>query len=295
MRKPQCRRCAPAPAVFVSVLLLLLVQASCAFAEQWSFAMFADSRFEFAALRTVLEQIRSNKPADPKFPATHFVLGLGDIDPLTKTAIIHKEVFGSAVPFVPVRGNHESAADFRYMRRVLLPALPFPLQYKDAESTTYFFDYKNARFISIDQYMKPGKDLRNPEMVAWVEKAIVSARKLDHIFISFHEPHLPLTPENDPFWIMLLKNSNKVRAVLTGHTHTYLHRPVPGPHGSIHFINTGNAGNRRHSDGNLTTVQVAIDANEVYFRTIQAPHGSRDFKVTERWSGGKKSSGQKRK
>ncbi|MFZ2446532.1 MAG: metallophosphoesterase [Syntrophobacteraceae bacterium] len=268
----------------LTALFLILLSAACACAQPWSFTIFSDSRSEYSAYRSVFEQIKSNGPSDPKFPPPDFVAAVGDIDPLETTVRIYNETIGPGVPFVPVRGNHESRSDVQFMLKQVLPALKFPLKYYDPLSTTYYFDHKNIRFISIDTYTAYGKGLRDPGLLDWVEKAITSATSADHVFIAFHEPHLPLEPMRDPFWAILLRHTDKVRAVFCGHTHVHTRRFVPDTYGGVHFINSGSAGQKGHSDKNLTIVGISVDRKDVQFRTIQAPQGMKVFRVTDRWS-----------
>lgn len=269
--------------MFAAIFLAILVQAGIAFAERWSFAAISDIRPDFAAYTSVLRQINSGKPEDPGFPRAQLLLAVGDIDPLIRTVIIYQEVMGGDVPFIPVRGNHEGPEDVRYMLKKVLPGLGIPIEYYDSSSATYYFDWKNARFITIDRYTDYAGKLRNAVFLQWLEKAISSAAGADHVFIAFHEPYAPLFPENDPFWKILIKHSDKVRAVFNGHIHCYGRHLVPGGRAGIYSINAGNAGSRGHSDGTLTAVEVSIDGKEVLYRAVQAPHGTRNFAVTDQW------------
>lgn len=271
------------------ISLISFVRIGAAFAERWTFAATSDSRSEFAAFTSVLQQIKFGLPEDPGFPPAQFVLGIGDIDPLIRTVIIYREVMGSESLFIPVRGNHEGTEDVRLMLKKVLPGLGLPLEYYDSpgnpSSATYYFDWKNARFIVIDRYTDYARELREPDFLQWLEKAIGSAVDADHIFIAFHEPYAPFSPENDPFWGILIRNGGKVRAVFNGHTHCYMRNLIPCTRkGGIYLINAGNAGTRGHSDGNLTAVEVAINGKEASFRAIQAPHGTGNFTVTDRWT-----------
>jgi Calcineurin-like phosphoesterase len=269
------------PALFFVCLLLLL--ATSAYAERWSFSAFSDNRSFEAGFRNVLQEIKADLPADPKFPPTEFVVGIGDIDPLKATLKNHNEILGSSVPFIPVRGNHEAPGDVQLILKEILPSAKERLTSYDKTSVTFYYDWKNVRIIAVDQYAPYAKGLRDQAFLDWLEKAIVSAKSADHVFVTFHEPYLPDSFHTDPFWGLLLKHTNKVRAVLCGHSHVYVRRYVPDTYGGIHIINAGNAGNIGHSDQMNTFVQISVDKKDVLFRAVQARDKSKDFKVTDEW------------
>jgi hypothetical protein len=264
-------------------ILLILSAASSAFAQKWSFAAFSDNRNFEVGYRNVLEDINSGGPADPGFPRPDFAIGIGDIDPVKRTLQIFREAFGPEMPFIPVRGNHEVPKDVRFILKDILPYEQPPVTVYGKESVTFYYDWKNVRLIVIDQYAAYAKGLSNKTFLDWLEKAILSAKNADHVFIAFHEPHFPPVFHPDPFWTLLLKHSGKVRAVLWSHTHSYGRRHVSGSHGRIELINTGAAGNTGHSDGMNTFLQISIDGKNAAFRAIQAPDKTKDFKVTDNW------------
>lgn len=272
------------PGLFL-VVVLFLSWASSACAGSWSFAIFADCRSEYAGYRAALDQLKTNKPDDPKFPPPAFVAAVGDLDPLPKSFEIYKEIIGESVPFVPVRGNHESPADVEFMLKRVLPSLKFALEFYDNSSATYYFDLNNVRFIVIDTYTPYAKGLKDPAFLGWVEKAISSAAKADHVFISLHDANPPVEPSADPFWGMLLRHADKVKAVIGGHTHTYTRRIISGAgYGGINYINAGNAGRMTHGDATPSLVEVSIEGKNVRFRTIQKPELGGKFAVTDKWS-----------
>jgi len=262
---------------------LILSTVSSAFAESWSFAVFADNRNFEIGYRMVLENINSGGPADPQFPRPDFVVAAGDIDPAKRTFQLFREMMGPQVSFIPVRGNHEAPEDVQFMLKDILPLEKPPVRLYDKNSTTFYYDWKNVRLIVIDQYAAYAKGLSDRRFLEWVENAILSAKNADHLFIAFHEPHFAAYTQSDPFWSLLLKHSDKVRAVVWGHTHAYGRREIADSHGAIVAINAGTAGNTGHSDGMDTFVQIGIDGKNVAFRTVQAPDKTKDFKVTDTW------------
>ncbi|MGA2401261.1 MAG: metallophosphoesterase [Syntrophobacteraceae bacterium] len=257
--------------------------ASPALAQKWSFAVFADNRSFEIGYRNVLENINSGGPADPAFSKPDFVVAAGDIDPVKMTLQIFRETMGPRMPFIPVRGNHESPEDVRFILKDILPSEKPPVTVYDQQSVTFYYDWKNIRLIVIDQYPAYAKGLNGRAFLNWVESAILSAKDADHVFVTFHEPHLHSHFYSDPFWDILLKHSGKVRAVFWAHSHSYGRSYVPGSHGGIDAIDVGAAGNPGHSDGMNTFVQIGVDGKKAAFRAVQAPNRTKDFKVTDIW------------
>ncbi len=271
-----------APAFFVFLLFVSLASSVCA--QRWSFAAFSDPHDRTATFRNVLKQVKSNRPADFRFPPAEFVLGLGDYLPLPNVVKVHEEVIGNPVPFFPVRGNHERPVDVLLMRDKLLPSTRARIVFFDGASATYYFDWKNIRVVAIDPYTIGTQTPDDPKLVAWVEQAIVTTAHLDHVFIGIHWPSLPDNFHADPFWGMLLRHTDKVRAVFCGHTHFFARRYIPDTYGGLYLVNAGNAGNTNHSDGHNTFVQISVDRQKVLFRAVQAPAHTTRFEVSDTWT-----------
>jgi hypothetical protein len=155
------------------------------------------------------------------------------------------------------------------------------LRTKDALS--YYVDWKNVRLIVLDQYADFGTAMEKPSAMQWLENTITSATASDHVFIAYHEPHLPLDTAHDRFWSMLLRHRAKVRAVFTGHSHVYERRQFPDANSGIEVVDTGNAGNKKHSDQEQTIVAVKVEGKRVTLRAISAPGGTRQFRLSEEW------------
>jgi predicted phosphodiesterase len=269
----------------LSIVLALLFFSVPAFAEKWSFAVVADNRSAFASYRNVLEEIQNmTVNPDHAFSPIDFVLAVGDLSPVAKNDEIYRQVFKEkAPPFFPVRGNHENADDVEYLLKKMIPALGKSVKMYDSKSINYYADWKNVRLIVLDQYSRFARSFNNIEMIRWVEDSIASAQNAEHIFVTYHEPYIPDDPETDPFWSMLLKHRDKVKAVFVGHTHVYHWRRIPNDLGGIYLINAGNAGRVSHSDHRQTIVEVSVDGKNLTFRAVQAPNGTSDFKLRDEW------------
>ncbi|MCE5334655.1 MAG: metallophosphoesterase [Desulfobacteraceae bacterium] len=280
MTRKRYGRIAPA---FLLLFLLIFLNAS-ANAETWSFAAFSDNHNYAEPFRNVLRQIKSGEPSDHRFPHSEFVLGVGDYLPLPDTLRAYSEVIGESLPFFPARGNHERPEDVHLIRSQILPASGSAISFFDRASASYYFDWKNVRIICMDAYASGSKIPDDPQLLAWVEQAIVSAGNLDHVFIAIHWPTFPEDFHENPFWGMVLKHTDKVRAIFAGHTHYHLRRYIPDTYGGVFLVNTGNAGNSNHSDGFNTFVQVSVDKDRVQFRAVQTPEKTNAFKVTDTWT-----------
>ncbi len=265
--------------------LFIVFFAGTASAERWTFAVISDYYNAFASYGNVLAEIRDMKTNDsPLFPTIEFVLANGDISPAAESLAIYGRFFYAGRPVLfATRGNHEKPGDVKVILENILSPLGSKIRSFGAGTVNYYFDWKNVRVIVLDQYSGFSKDFHETAALNWIGEAIRSATDADHIFIAFHEPYIPHDPANDPLWKLLLSNKDKVRAVFVGHTHIFSRRQIPGNAGGIYEINSGNAGQIAHNDGKQTIVEVSVDEKTVYFRAVQAPNGTGDFKITDRW------------
>lgn len=269
----------------VAAILLLLLLTSPALADRWSFAVLADNRSVFASYRNVLRQIHTmSVNPNPKFTPIELVLACGDLDPLAKNHEIYKEVFTDSPPvYLPVRGNHEQPDDVAFMLQSILPELGDRVHFRDQQNVNYFFDWKQCRFIVLDEYAGETDPLHSPEALKWLEQTIISAAHIDHVFIAFHDPIVAKSGQDQAFWDLLLKHQDKVRTVFVGHTHSYERRLIGKGDAVITMINAGNAGKSVHSDNHQTIVEVMVDGPTVFYRIVQTPDGKTSFTVTEQW------------
>jgi len=280
------------------------------YAERWAFATFADNRDRFENYRYVLRQVkRINSDPETYSVPIAFMAGVGDIDPLAENDAIYKEFFPNEDPlYFPVMGNHEveKAPDRDYMTQIILPRLGDTITRHNNEDGNYYCDWKNVRFIALDQYSGFGvgndRGWITDKGATWLEEVITSATNADHIFVSFHEPVFPrvrhlrpqgLTEAERNAWKMLVSYSDKVRAVFTAHSHNYSRMRVvhpadgrtgyPDQAGGVYQVDVGNAGNTWESDGKHTLIKVEIDGMDVCFRVFQTPENKDEFTETDRW------------
>ena len=236
------------------------------------------------------------------------------LSPLQKKSAV---VRTSSVPYFPVRGNHEQAADVNYILHTILPSYGRTAHLLDTQSVNYYVDWKNIRLIVIDQFSifsKPddqgmfswlenrGGDI-NAHGRKWVESLIESATNVDHIFIAFHEPAFPrhrhlkssfnvFKKDRDAFWKMLVQHRDKVRAVFVAHTHYYSRMRVkdpavgdvvesPNQEGGIFQIDCGVTGRDGYQN---TIVEVGISGGKISYRTVQAKNANSPFHVIDAWA-----------
>lgn len=272
------------------LLFLIIVFLLCGSAqgEKWSIAVISDSHQAYSNYRNVLEEIRHQTAnSENKLPPFDFVLACGDMIPAAENYKIYKEVFpGHAPAYFPVRGNHESDADVHFIiSEILKPNRRYLTPY-DTTTVSYYVDWKNVRLVVLDQYGVFGKGFGKRRALEWVSKAIDSAGRARHIFVAFHEPFLLVDTDKDPFWQLLNRHADRVRAVFAGHTHAYMKLKFGEKENGIYYITAGNAGQNTHSDGRHTIIEVLVDEAHVTFLAVQAPGGTKEFTIRDRWEVG---------
>ena len=174
----------------------------------FSFAVVGDSRENIADYSEVISMINE------QIPPPLFVIHLGD---LVKNGSIEEyanfmDITGNLnTPFLAVAGNH----DLRNKGKKFFINLFGPLN--------YFFDYKDNRFIVLDDVTEGKKGLSD-EQVWWLNYALKKAKKKNK-FIFMHIPpsvgHITSDySKNMNRFISTLKKYNNVY-VFCGHIHDY--------------------------------------------------------------------------
>ena len=224
----------------------------------------------------------------------------------------------AAIPFFPVRGNHETSDDVDYIINSLLPASGVKIHQYNNSSVNYYFDYNNSRFIVVDQFSEFSENSKSSLLtlfedkggninslgLKWVESIIDSSgQNIEHVFVLFHKPAFPrhrhihdsfdvFPKERNAFWNMLLKHKDKVRAVFVAHTHYFSRMRVSNPatvddssfpndSDGIFQIDGGTTGKEGYAS---TIVEIMIQGKNIRFRVVQAKTPSDNFKVIDEWS-----------
>jgi len=290
---------------FLAAFLLFVSAATPAQSQSWSFSLVGDSRSGARDFKAALSQIRDTAgPAGTKSEPPAFVVVAGDFDPDDVNYALYRGVF-SATPhprFLPVIGNHDSS--YRsFVLGTIMPGEGIQASF-DKSTVAYYTDVRNVRVIVVDQYRGTGfKDgCINDAGIRWVEQAIASAKDADHIFVSMHVPaftrvrHVGEGFESCPdqrnrFWDMIVRNRDKVRAVLAAHTHHSSVMRVRDPRGpandgksypfeagGVYQFDAGGAGNS--DDGKITVITFLIDGKAASAQVLQSPNGQARFSVT---------------
>ena len=295
----------------VLTTILCISALTFSYAQTWSFAVITDPMNDGATFRNALVEIRDTKvnPKQKLSPA-EFVVVCGDLSPPVARYKDYNKTFEKSKhmkSFFPVKGNHDNKA--RHTEYIVKKILPNQdsITTRDNRYVNYSLDWKNARFIIVDQYSDLGSDgCINSKGKEWVEGLIQSADRADHVFVIFHEPAFPrfrhiddsfnaCPKERDEFWNMLLKYKKKVKAVLNGHIHFYYRMRVfdptseevqninkyPDQEGGIYQINCGSSG---QGDRN-TIVRIQIHDKNVSFIVLDADDGRKQpFSIIDGWA-----------
>lgn len=134
--------------------------------------------------------------------------------------------------YYPSLGNHEHDETIFSNAFSYLPSG----QLSGYQRTAYYFDYGNARFITLnsDRTDANGKYIIDANQRAWLESILQNNGKT-HNFVQFHVPAYPIgahygssldanPAQRDAVWDILDKYN--VTAVLVGHEHNYNRRQI---------------------------------------------------------------------
>lgn len=134
--------------------------------------------------------------------------------------------------YYPALGNHENDETIFSNAFTYLPTG----QLSGYQRTSYYFDYGNARFITLNSNRKDanGKYIIDANQRAWLESILQNNGKT-HNFVQFHVPAYPIgshygssldanPAQRDAVWDIFDKYN--VTAVLVGHEHNYNRRRI---------------------------------------------------------------------
>ncbi|NDI36103.1 DNRLRE domain-containing protein [Chengkuizengella sediminis] len=156
----------------------------------------------------------------------------------------------------PALGNHEDDETIFSNSLTHLPTN----QLEGYQRTSYYFDYGNARFITLNSNRKDqnGNYIIDSVQRTWLESILEKSGKTHH-FVQFHVPAYPIgahygksldanREQRDALWDIF--DEYNVSAVMTGHEHNYNRREIDSSfnatgyrfENSIYQVTIGGAG-----------------------------------------------------
>jgi Icc protein len=220
--------------------------------KPFRFAVMGDSRgssngLNEATIRSLMEKVKKLSPQP------QFILFTGDQvsggSDVAKQLAAWKNVVDDYFPMTsvfPALGNHEHNEKIFSDTFSALPKEQLPGYGK----TAYYFDYGNARFITLnsDRTNAKGSYIIEKDQLDWLENLLKTSGKKQQ-FVQFHAPAYPIgahvgssldtdPASRDALWAVLDKYN--VTAVLVGHEHNYNRRKVDANFDANghHFANT---------------------------------------------------------
>jgi hypothetical protein len=216
----------------------------------FTFLVYGDNRDRDAEHERVVRAMAAER-AD-------LVLQTGDMtgdaaeDPLWRRFFTIEEPLLAEAPMFPALGNHELVHDptaAHFHRYFALP--PVAGAAAPAEERWYSFRFGNARFIALD-----GNQSHSRPQAEWLLAQLDAARAdpgVQHLFVFFHQPPFSVgdfcgSAAEQGLWVPELEQAaspeggGKLRAVFTGHDHSYQHLERNG----VRYFVTGGGGAPLH-------------------------------------------------
>jgi hypothetical protein len=278
----------------LTLALCVIFAGSWANAETWKFGIMSDTQWK-ADLdgenpNTVAAGII--KQLNKKFidSGVAFVIQVGDltdkgdnVGAMETRAEVAKELYDSGIGFYPLRGNHESSQAAALKFQTLYPqtigmgsnvygASNFSSPFDTLKGLSYSFDYKNARFVLLDQFTRTdgtnNNNTSNDNIIdqqAWIDVQLAAKGMESHGFVFSHKNliganHVDFILGSDPaknpdaqndFFLSL--QNNGVRYEFGGHDHNHLRSLVVSP------------------DGQSTVQNIITSSNSYKFYTPKIP------------------------
>lgn len=203
----------------------------------YRFVVMGDSRgsgdiINEKILRGIMGKLKEVK-GQPEFILFSGDMVSGNTDVAKELAQWNKvtQEYYPAQKFFPALGNHEHDETIFSNAFQHLPNE----QLQGYQKSAYYFDYGNARFITLNTERKePYYNVVKKEQLIWLESLLKDNGK-NQVFVQFHYPAFPvgqhfgesldgMPAQRDELWSILDKY--KVTAVIVGHEHNYNRRTI---------------------------------------------------------------------
>ncbi len=307
----------------------------------WKFGLMSDTQWTTTdpahqnpttVAVSIIDQI------DPQFIAAgvKFVIQVGDLADTgndadeTVRAQAAQDLYDAGIGFFPMRGNHETYGTGNQFSIPVLKALypqtrgigntfgatnfssPTDVS-TELDGMSYSFDYNNARFVIVDPWETPSRDLNTAgydfgysvaEQQAWISSRLDKAtRGTDHAFVMTHQPliaenhqdtmfqgYTDANPDMQNAFFASMQNNN-VKYFFSGHDHINQHSIIASPDGlsSVHEIIGASDSSKFYTPKSLTDANwhgqkvretsVAQEGYTVgyYIFTVDGPNVTVDF------------------
>ena len=307
----------------------------------WKFGLMSDTQWTTAdpagqnpttVAVSIIDQI------DPQFIAAgvKFVIQVGDLADTgndadeTVRAQAAQDLYNAGIGFFPMRGNHETYGTGNQFSIPVLKTLypqtrgisntfdatnfssPTDVS-TELDGMSYSFDYNNARFVIVDPWVTPSRDLSVAgydfgysvaEQQAWISSRLdKTTRGTDHAFVMTHQPliaeshqdtmfqgYTNANPDMQNAFFASMQN-NGVKYFFGGHDHVNQHSIIASPDGlsSVHEIIGASDSSKFYTPKSLTDanwfgqkVRETSVAQELftvgyYIFTVDGPNVTVDF------------------
>jgi hypothetical protein len=251
------------------LVLALFLGALTASAEAWKFGVMSDTQWTVAddgkSPNSVPVGIINQLNSQFINARVKFVVQVGDLTDngsnvaLDTRAAAAQELYNAGIGFYPFRGNHESSQaaalhflmDFPQTRGTgtnVFGATNFSSPFSNLNGLSYSFDYGNARFVMLDQFIRTdGTGSTNNNIIdqqTWVGTALSGKPANGHAFVFGHknligQNHTDVlfgaNPSSNPAAQNAFMGSlatNNVHYYISGHDHVHQRSLITSPDGT---------------------------------------------------------------
>lgn len=252
-----------------ALILAICLGAASATAAPWKFGVMSDTQWIGANdgknPNTVAVGIIQRINTEFILADVDFVIQVGDLEDVFSDAAMDtrasaaQALYDAGIGFYPLRGNHEGSRDAALRFQVDFPqtqgggshgvgASHFSSPTDNLKGLSYSFDYRNARFVLLDQFTRTdGTGSTNNNIVDqldWIGSRLSTRRSGSHAFVFSHknligQNHTDVLFGANPSSNPAAQNSfidnlfvHGVRYVMSGHDHIHQRSIIASPDGT---------------------------------------------------------------